>query len=108
MQTALFQERKIYMRTINQVPSETRLPCRSVRPLVCAASALVAMLLGGTASPAWAAPHGGFLVGWGDNSFGQTNVPAGNDFVAIAGGLYHSLALFGVALASLLRQRAMR
>ncbi len=43
------------MRIINQVLSETRLPRRSVRPVVCAASALVAMLLGGTASPAFAA-----------------------------------------------------
>ena len=35
----------------------------------------------------------GSLVGWGDNGYGQTNVPAGNDFVAIAAGDYHSLAL---------------
>ena len=41
-------------------------------------------------STAWAA---GSLVAWGDNDYGQTNVPAGNDFVAIAAGDVHSLAL---------------
>jgi len=35
----------------------------------------------------------GELVAWGKNDHGQTNVPAGNDFVAIAGGSEHSLAL---------------
>ena len=35
----------------------------------------------------------GELVGWGSNEFGQRMVPAGNDFVAVTGGLYHSLAL---------------
>ena len=34
------------------------------------------------------------VVSWGDNSGGQTNVPANlNDIVSIAGGDYHSLAL---------------
>ena len=35
----------------------------------------------------------GSLVGWGNNVYGQTNVPAGNDFMAIAAGGFHSLAL---------------
>ena len=33
------------------------------------------------------------IVGWGNNLFGQATPPAGNDFTAIAGGFYHSLAL---------------
>ncbi|MBI4657381.1 MAG: hypothetical protein HY735_00805 [Verrucomicrobia bacterium] len=34
------------------------------------------------------------LVGWGDNSSHQTNVPADlNDIVAVAGGNYHSIGL---------------
>lgn len=34
------------------------------------------------------------VVAWGDNSYGQTNVPAGlGNVVAIAGGMYHDLAL---------------
>ncbi len=36
----------------------------------------------------------GTVVGWGDNSSGQTNIPAGlNNVVAIAAGILHSLAL---------------
>jgi len=35
----------------------------------------------------------GMLVGWGDNWAGQTICPSGNDFVAVAAGYYHSLAL---------------
>jgi alpha-tubulin suppressor-like RCC1 family protein len=35
----------------------------------------------------------GSIVGWGRNDYGQSNAPAGNDFVAIAAGGYHSLAL---------------
>lgn len=35
----------------------------------------------------------GSLVGWGDNFNGQTDVPTGNDFVAIAAGYIHNLAL---------------
>ena len=42
-------------------------------------------------SPAWAIE--GSLVGWGANYYGQTDVPAGNDFVAIAAGLQYGLAL---------------
>jgi len=36
----------------------------------------------------------GTVTAWGDNSYGQTNVPAGlSNVVAVAGGYYHSLAL---------------
>src|SRR5205809_562165 len=53
---------------------------------------LAALLISLISSPALTAPAGK-LVGWGCNEFGQTNVPAGNDFVAIAAGDFHSLAL---------------
>jgi hypothetical protein len=33
------------------------------------------------------------IVGWGDSSHGKTEPPEGDDFTAIAAGLYHSLAL---------------
>src|ERR1051326_1999664 len=54
---------------------------------------LAALLIGLISPPAGAAPAGK-LVAWGNNAYGQTNVPAGNDFVAIdasQGG--HALAL---------------
>jgi len=35
----------------------------------------------------------GQIVAWGNNTYGQCNAPSGNDFVAIAAGEYHSLAL---------------
>ncbi len=35
----------------------------------------------------------GHLVGWGDNSLGQTNAPTDATYVAIATGAYHNLAL---------------
>ena len=35
----------------------------------------------------------GNLTAWGDNTRGQTNCPAGTDYVAIAAGGDHSLAL---------------
>jgi len=35
----------------------------------------------------------GTLVGWGKNDYGQTNCPGGRDFVAVAAGDFHSLAL---------------
>jgi hypothetical protein len=35
----------------------------------------------------------GALVAWGLNNHGQCNVPRGNDFVAVSGGHWHSLAL---------------
>ena len=37
--------------------------------------------------------HEGSIVGWGNNSYGQTNVPAGNDFTQVAAGGEYSLAL---------------
>ena len=47
---------------------------------------------GGTHSLALKAD--GTVVGWGDNGFGETNIPAGlTNVVAIAAGNYHSLAL---------------
>ncbi len=40
------------------------------------------------------AQDAGSIVAWGDNYYGQCNVPAPNTgFVAIAGGLFHSLGL---------------
>ncbi|MFC2134745.1 MopE-related protein [Bacteroidota bacterium] len=33
------------------------------------------------------------LVAWGWNQYGQTDIPAGDDFVAIDSGVFHSLAL---------------
>lgn len=36
---------------------------------------------------------GGTIVGWGYNVHGQCDVPDGNDFVAVAAGWHHSLAL---------------
>src|SRR4030042_217196 len=35
----------------------------------------------------------GSLCAWGANLFGETDVPTGNDFIAIAGGGNHSLGL---------------
>ncbi len=35
----------------------------------------------------------GSLVAWGDNSYGQRNVPAGNNYAAVAAGWNHSVAL---------------
>jgi len=52
-------------------------------------AAVAAMNLLCSGQPAFA----GFIVAWGDNSYGQTNVPAGNDFVAIAAGRGDSLAI---------------
>ena len=53
---------------------------------------LATLLIGLISAPAWAVPAGK-LVAWGNNQYGQTNVPAGNDFKAIAAGAFHSLAL---------------
>jgi hypothetical protein len=36
---------------------------------------------------------GGELVGWGDNRFGQIDVPAGDGFVAAAGGFGHTVPI---------------
>jgi hypothetical protein len=38
-------------------------------------------------------PEPGSLKGWGRNDDGQADVPDGNDYIGIAGGGYHSLAL---------------
>jgi alpha-tubulin suppressor-like RCC1 family protein len=35
----------------------------------------------------------GSLVAWGDNTYGQLNVPSGNDFVMAEGGIWHVVAL---------------
>ncbi len=40
----------------------------------------------------------GTVVAWGDNTYGQTNVPAGlSNVTAIAAGGYHTVALVGTA-----------
>ena len=44
-------------------------------------------------SPIWATPIHGSLAAWGYDFYGETLVPAGHDFVAIAAGETHSLAL---------------
>ena len=44
-------------------------------------------------TPTIASAASGSIVGWGWNYDGQANPPAGNDFVAISAGCYHSLAL---------------
>ena len=36
----------------------------------------------------------GQIVAWGNNTYGQCNAPKGDDFVAIAGGGFHSIALW--------------
>lgn len=38
-------------------------------------------------------PAGNILVGWGLDEFGETDVPDGSDFVAVAAGEFYSLAL---------------
>ena len=35
----------------------------------------------------------GTLHDWGDNQYGQHNVPAGNNYLAVATGYFHNLAL---------------
>src|SRR5262245_21882046 len=54
-----------------------------------------ALLGGGAAAPrAHAAVRPGRLVSWGSNASGVvSNTPAGEDFVAVAAGGYHSVAL---------------
>src|SRR5436305_13394276 len=56
-------------------------------------SLLTALLACLISAPASAAPIEGELVGWGYNYSGQTNVPPGNDFVAVDVGDFHGLAL---------------
>jgi hypothetical protein len=49
---------------------------------------------GATAGVGTLADSNGQVVAWGDNGYGQTTVPAGlSNVTAIAGGVYHSLAL---------------
>src|SRR5437016_7183401 len=79
----------------NDVKARTDAPKQSMKNEDCTMFGLpvAALLIGLISSPAWAAPAGK-LVAWGNNQYGQTNVPAGNDFVAIdasQGG--HALAL---------------
>jgi len=63
-----------------------------VRTLVIAA--LVILLALGEISPAKASFNGNDIVGWGDNAYGQATVPFGlTDFIAIAAGGLHNLAL---------------
>ena len=44
-------------------------------------------------SPTRAGPPVGEIVAWGGNGFGQLNVPAGENFVAVSAGIAHGLAL---------------
>ncbi len=68
------------------VKRESR-PGRLNLPWLAAAVAAVCLLC--IAQSAFA----GSLVGWGDNRYGQATPPAGADFIAIAAGGYHGLAL---------------
>jgi hypothetical protein len=61
-----------------------------VRARAHCASALVIAALG-LGFPAVAAADN--LVAWGENTLGQTAVPAGDDYVAVAAGANHSVAL---------------
>ena len=53
------------------------------------------MLITAFAVAAWAgaSPSTGYIVAWGHNDHGQCDVPVGNDFVEIAAGWSHNLAL---------------
>ncbi len=42
---------------------------------------------------AWFVLDAKSLIAWGNNTYGQTTVPTGNNFVAIAANYYHNLAL---------------
>ena len=54
----------------------------------------LSLVLATVVAPTPAHAAGGTIVAWGDNAQGQSNVPAGlNSVVAIAGSMYHSLAL---------------
>ena len=51
---------------------------------------LFLLVVAGTGLAQW----NGEIVAWGDNNYGQCNVPSPNSgFVAVAGGCYHSLGL---------------
>lgn len=63
---------------------------------VTVAAALAAAVAGlSQAAPSVAAPQAGAVVAWGYNAAGQATVPpaAQSGVIAIAGGVYHSLAL---------------
>ena len=63
---------------------------QDIAKLVC--GCVVVGLLG--AGAAWAQDGDGSIVAWGRNNEGQCDVPAPNtDFVAVAGGEFHSLGL---------------
>lgn len=56
------------------------------------AALLLGIVLLGFANRGWA--QGGTVIAWGDNRYGQTNVPPGlSNVVAIAAGEWHNLAL---------------
>src|SRR5262245_64746971 len=45
-------------------------------------------------TPSSAQPQGGFVLAWGDNGYGQTDVPAdATNIFAISAGYRHSMAL---------------
>ncbi len=55
----------------------------------CLLMVVLLSILAGTAG----AVTTGSIVAWGDNTYGQCNVPAGNDFIAIDSGFNHNIAL---------------
>lgn len=68
-------------------------------------SNVVAIAAGGL--HALALKSDGTAVGWGSNTYGQTNVPTGaSNIVAVAGGDAHSLFLLGSADPAIVRQPA--
>ena len=69
---------------------------RSTRRVIEAAACglLFALLMPPAAGADAPQRGGGSIVAWGHNGYGQCDVPAPNtDFVAVAGGAYHSLGL---------------
>ena len=90
------------MKTKPGIENESYNPCKAPRTVMKAVSlrmktvlGLVTVLCGLLAtSHAQTNRPTGWVVAWGDNSSGQTNVPPGlNDVVAVAAGYDHSLAL---------------
>jgi hypothetical protein len=71
--------------------------------LILSAALLAPGALAGFDSPA----HAGTLVAWGRNNFGQTIVPTGAKFTAIAAGYNHHQALVEVPEPSSLLLAAM-
>jgi len=68
---------------------------RATSILLCATAVLAAgvWIKPAEAAVGTLADSNGHIAGWGWNSYGQTNVPASNDFVAIAAGADHGLAM---------------